>query len=107
MHAHQVGDGTTTVVILAGELLRECKAFIEEGVHPRAIIRSFRQAATLAVQHVQVRVQFLCMISAVIGFAWTLPLVILGLPASCSRLTAQPSFLWMFRPSVWVIGSLT
>ena len=34
--AWQVGDGTTTVVILAGELLRECKAFVEEGVHPQA-----------------------------------------------------------------------
>lgn len=34
--ACQVGDGTTTVVILAGELLRECKAFVEEGVHPQA-----------------------------------------------------------------------
>lgn len=33
--ACQVGDGTTTVVILAGELLRECKAFVEEGVHPQ------------------------------------------------------------------------
>ena len=32
----QVGDGTTTVVILAGEFLREAKAFVEEGVHPRA-----------------------------------------------------------------------
>lgn len=31
----QVGDGTTTVVILAGELLKECKAFLEEGVHPQ------------------------------------------------------------------------
>jgi hypothetical protein len=31
----QVGDGTTTVVILAGELLKESKAFIEEGVHPQ------------------------------------------------------------------------
>lgn len=31
----QVGDGTTTVVILAGELMKECKAFIEEGVHPQ------------------------------------------------------------------------
>jgi TCP-1/cpn60 chaperonin family len=31
----QVGDGTTTVVILAGEFLREAKPYIEEGVHPR------------------------------------------------------------------------
>ena len=30
----QVGDGTTTVVLLAAEFLKECKAFVEEGVHP-------------------------------------------------------------------------
>lgn len=49
----QVGDGTTTVVILAGEFLRECKPFIEEGVHPQSLIRSFRQAGQLAVQRVK------------------------------------------------------
>lgn len=43
----QVGDGTTTVVLLAGEFLREAKPFIEEGVHPQLIIRSFRTAAHL------------------------------------------------------------
>lgn len=31
----EVGDGTTTVVLLAAEFLRECKAFVEEGVHPQ------------------------------------------------------------------------
>jgi len=31
----QVGDGTTTVVILSGEFLREAKPYVEEGVHPR------------------------------------------------------------------------
>ena len=41
----QVGDGTTTVVILAGELLRESKTFVEEGVHPRAIIQAYRQVS--------------------------------------------------------------
>lgn len=49
----EVGDGTTTVVLLAAEFLRECKSFIEEGVHPQIIIRAFRQASTLAVQHVK------------------------------------------------------
>ncbi|EIE21118.1 T-complex protein, eta subunit [Coccomyxa subellipsoidea C-169] len=49
----EVGDGTTTVVILAGELLKECKAYVEEGVHPRAIIKAFRSAANLAVQQVK------------------------------------------------------
>ena len=47
-----MGDGTTTVVLLAGEFLKECKAFVEEGVHPRAIAAAFRQAAALAVARV-------------------------------------------------------
>ena len=40
----QVGDGTTSVVLLAGEFLKQCKPFIEEGVHPQVIIRAFRKA---------------------------------------------------------------
>ena len=45
----KVGDGTTSVVLLAGEFLKVCKPFIEEGVHPQIIIRSFRQAVASAV----------------------------------------------------------
>jgi chaperonin GroEL (HSP60 family) len=36
----QVGDGTTTVVLLASEFLKEAKAFIDDGVHPRVRHRS-------------------------------------------------------------------
>ena len=43
----QVGDGTTSVVLLAGEFLKQSKSFIEEGVHPQIIIRAFRKATTL------------------------------------------------------------
>lgn len=43
----QVGDGTTSVVILAGELLRQCKPYVEEGVHPQVIIRAYRKATQL------------------------------------------------------------
>lgn len=46
----EVGDGTTSVVILAGEFLKEAKPFIEEGAHPRSIIKAFRIASQLAVQ---------------------------------------------------------
>lgn len=49
----EVGDGTTTVVLLAAEFLRQCKSFIEEGVHPQAIIRAFRSAALIAVKRVK------------------------------------------------------
>lgn len=49
----EVGDGTTTVVLLAGEFLREAKPFIEEGVHPQNLIRSFRTAANLAIAKIR------------------------------------------------------
>jgi len=45
----EVGDGTTSVVLLAGEFLREAKPYIEEGVHPQIIIKAYREAVTLAV----------------------------------------------------------
>jgi len=45
----EVGDGTTSVVLLAGEFLRESKPFIEEGVHPQVIVKAFRDANKLAV----------------------------------------------------------
>ena len=35
MSLMQVGDGTTTVVLLASEFLKEAKAFVDDGVHPR------------------------------------------------------------------------
>ena len=43
----QVGDGTTSVVLLAGEFLKQVKPFVEEGVHPQIIVRAFRKATTL------------------------------------------------------------
>ena len=41
---NQVGDGTTSVVLTAGELLRQSKSFIEEGMHSQIIIKAYRQA---------------------------------------------------------------
>lgn len=34
----EVGDGTTSVVVLAGELLREAEKLIQKNVHPQVII---------------------------------------------------------------------
>mmetsp|Transcript_5062 Transcript_5062/g.11857 ORF Transcript_5062/g.11857 Transcript_5062/m.11857 type:complete len:577 (+) Transcript_5062:33-1763(+) len=45
----EVGDGTTSVVLLAGELLKNAKAFIEEGMHSQIIVRGFRQSSLKAV----------------------------------------------------------
>ncbi|CAN1251522.1 T-complex protein 1 subunit eta, partial [Linum perenne] len=49
----EVGDGTTTVVLLAAEFLREAKPFIEDGVHPQNLIRSYRTASNLAIEKVK------------------------------------------------------
>jgi T-complex protein 1 subunit eta len=47
-----VGDGTTSVVLLAGEFLKQIKPFVEEGVHPRIIIRAFRKAMQLTIEKI-------------------------------------------------------
>ncbi|KAJ7964846.1 T-complex protein 1 subunit eta [Quillaja saponaria] len=49
----EVGDGTTTVVLLAGEFLKEAKPFIEDGVHPQSLIRSYRTASSLAIEKIK------------------------------------------------------
>ena len=43
----EVGDGTTSVVVLAGELLKQSKNYIEDGVHSSVIIRGYRKACEL------------------------------------------------------------
>nr|CAG4643114.1 EOG090X03U0 [Ilyocryptus agilis] len=48
----EVGDGTTSVVLLAGEFLKQVKPFIEEGVHSQIVIRSVRKATQLAIQRI-------------------------------------------------------
>tara|TARA_B100000945_G_scaffold127989_1_gene101989 strand:- start:2162 stop:3805 length:1644 start_codon:yes stop_codon:yes gene_type:complete len=41
----ECGDGTTTAVILAGELLRNAEELMEKGVHPTAISNGYRRAS--------------------------------------------------------------
>ncbi|CDW57799.1 T complex protein 1 subunit eta [Trichuris trichiura] len=45
----EIGDGTTSVVLLASELLANAKTFIEDGVHPQCIISAYSKAVSLAV----------------------------------------------------------
>ncbi len=49
----KVGDGTTSVVLLAGEILRNCKSFVEDNVHPQVIVRGLRKATQLALQRIR------------------------------------------------------
>jgi len=49
----EVGDGTTSVVVLAGEILKEVKEFVEAGVSSQTIIKGLRRAGTMAVNKVK------------------------------------------------------
>ncbi|PIO71685.1 putative T-complex protein 1, eta subunit [Teladorsagia circumcincta] len=47
----EVGDGTTSVVVLAAEILKRMKPFIEDGVHPQLLIRAITKASEEALDH--------------------------------------------------------
>ncbi|OTF80012.1 T-complex protein 1 subunit eta-like protein, partial [Euroglyphus maynei] len=46
----EVGDGTTSVALIAAEFLKQVKPFVEEGVHPQVIIRSFRKGLQILLK---------------------------------------------------------
>lgn len=43
----EVGDGTTSVVLLAAQFLKEIRQFIEEGMSPHVITKGYRAAADI------------------------------------------------------------
>ncbi len=47
----EVGDGTTTAVVLAGELLNKAQSLIEKDVHPSIIVDGFSSAFEKAKQY--------------------------------------------------------
>ncbi|KAK8043867.1 chaperonin Cpn60/TCP-1 family [Apiospora phragmitis] len=49
----EVGDGTTSVVVLAGEILKEIKEHVEQGVSSQIIIKGLRRASTMAVNKIK------------------------------------------------------
>ena len=49
----EVGDGTTTVVVLAGELLKRAEVLLDQKVHPTMIVQGYRMAADKAVEIVK------------------------------------------------------
>lgn len=49
----EVGDGTTSVVVLAGEILKEIKEQVEQGVSTQTIIKGLRRASQMAINKVK------------------------------------------------------
>ncbi|MGB7533457.1 MAG: thermosome subunit alpha, partial [Halobacteriota archaeon] len=46
----EVGDGTTSAVVIAGELLKRAEDLLEQGVHPTLIVAGYRLAAEKAYE---------------------------------------------------------
>ena len=44
----EIGDGTTSVCVLAAELLRQAEKLIEQQLHPQLIVEAYRNAAAVA-----------------------------------------------------------
>ena len=44
------GDGTTSVTVICGALLKKCLELLERGVHPTIVSDSFNKAAEKAVE---------------------------------------------------------
>merc|ERR1711935_1115933 len=49
----EVGDGTTTVCVLAGELLREAEKLILAKIHPQVVIEGWRRARDAAKERLE------------------------------------------------------
>lgn len=49
----EVGDGTTTVAILAGELLKKANELLDDNIHPTVIVNGYRIAAIKAIEELK------------------------------------------------------
>ena len=47
---NMVGDGTTTAVVLAGELLKKAEELLDQNIHPTILISGYRKAANKAIE---------------------------------------------------------
>jgi len=45
---NEIGDGTTTAVVLAGEFLKNAEDLLEQGIHPTVLARGYRLASIKA-----------------------------------------------------------
>ncbi|WP_250664445.1 TCP-1/cpn60 chaperonin family protein, partial [Escherichia coli] len=47
---NEVGDGTTTAVVIAGELLKKAEELLDQDIHPTVIARGYRMASAKAME---------------------------------------------------------
>ena len=51
----EVGDGTTSFVIVAAELLKNSDELVKQKIHPTSIMAGYRLACNEAVKYIHVR----------------------------------------------------
>jgi len=49
----EAGDGTTSVVVIAGSLLKSCQELLARGIHPSAISEGFQVALDKALEIIE------------------------------------------------------
>eukprot|EP00449_Zooxanthella_nutricula_P023269 CAMPEP_0198544218 /NCGR_PEP_ID=MMETSP1462-20131121/60138_1 /TAXON_ID=1333877 /ORGANISM="Brandtodinium nutriculum, Strain RCC3387" /LENGTH=543 /DNA_ID=CAMNT_0044274533 /DNA_START=1 /DNA_END=1632 /DNA_ORIENTATION=+ len=50
---HEIGDGTTGIVVMAGSMLEQALELIEKGIHPLRVATGFEKACEVAVKKVE------------------------------------------------------
>lgn len=50
---HEIGDGTTGVVVMAGALLEQASSLLDRGIHPLRVAEGYEMACKVATQHLQ------------------------------------------------------
>ena len=50
---NEVGDGTTSVVVLAGALLEQAESLLQQEVHPTVIVDGYRKSANKAKEYIK------------------------------------------------------
>lgn len=53
MQDKEVGDGTTSVVLVAAELLRRGNDLVQQGIHPTTILAGYRAALKAAISYIK------------------------------------------------------
>ena len=63
----EVGDGTTSVVIIAAELLKNADELVKQKIHPTSIMAGYRLACKEAVKYIQVFILHTVKISQIVS----------------------------------------
>ena len=50
---YEIGDGTTSVVVLAGGLLEQAEKLLDRGIHPIRVAEGYELASRIAVEHLE------------------------------------------------------